>query len=77
MVCSLYSSAIAVREKFLFCFRSWWIETHSSGPQLFLPREQKSSASSSCPRLVQAAACQDSWKHRYGPSLGPVHISPL
>lgn len=46
MVCLLYSLAVAVGDKFPFYFRSWQIETHSSSPRLFIPREQKSSAPS-------------------------------
>lgn len=45
MVCSLYSSAVAVKEKFHLYFRSGWVETHlpalalhsgEQNPQLWL-----------------------------------------
>lgn len=83
MVCSLYSSAVAVREKFPFYFRSWWIETHSSSPRLFIPREQTTSAFSfSVPTWSRLLLVGPPGSTDVGPGsgttdLGPFHASPL
>lgn len=55
MVCLLYSSAVVVREKLHFCFRSWWWKPISLDPAIH-STELKSSASSVnapiCSRLL-------------------------